>query len=64
MAEGVTEKRMLKYIKKRGWETFRSPNYWIHPLIMDDITLDNGGVNLKQAYDIQVKLELKNSRNE
>lgn len=48
-----------KYLESKGWFTMRSSNNWLNDLIMDDFTLDFGGIRLDQAYDIQKKLEKK-----
>lgn len=44
-----------EYLKSKGWFTMWSPNNWLHAEIMDDLTLDSGGVGLDTAYKIQKK---------
>lgn len=47
--------KMRKYLENRGWFTFRSPNCWVNIDLMDDHTIDSGGVSLNEAYELQKK---------
>lgn len=55
----LSEKSKSKYLLKKGWYTFQSPNNWLNDKFMDDLSLDNGGLRLNEAFDYQIKLETK-----
>lgn len=59
----LSDKSKTKYLLKKGWYTFQSPNNWLNDKIMDDLSLDNGGLRLSEAFECQIKLETKTLNN-
>lgn len=55
----LRQKSKEKYLIKKGWYTFKSPNNWINHKLMDDMSLDISGLSLNEAFDFQIKYETK-----
>ena len=54
--KALTLDQKIAYIKKKGWEQYYNPNYWVHPKTVEDKTRQdytNYGFNAEEAYIVE-----------